>query len=112
MIGWMAAPASIVWKAAPADVYFLPGSLDTIVELQGGGIDEIQTGVDVDLKTATLQNIENVTFISKIGRIGHGSDGANVMIGGTAGDVLIGAGGNDKLDGGYGNGQAEGRRRQ
>jgi Ca2+-binding RTX toxin-like protein len=89
------------------DTYVVDDAGDSTVELAGGGIDTVQTGL-----SHTLANeIENLTLTGALLSSGTGNTLNNVITGnefanalsGLAGnDTLIGLGGDDVLDGGAG----------
>jgi Ca2+-binding RTX toxin-like protein len=90
--------ANTLTGGAGDDTYVV-GPGDTVVELNNGGIDTVQSSV-----TWTLgSNLENLTLIGTAAVNGTGNGSANVMIGNSANNVLSAAGGNDTLRGGWGN---------
>jgi len=96
------------------DVYLVDDVGDVVVELAGGGRDEVRTGLS---EYALPQNVEDLTFIG-VGRFtGRGNDlnnrivagnGGSSLFGGAGNDVLIGGAGVDQLDGGVGADRMEG----
>jgi len=80
------------------DVYIVDDSGDAIVELAGGGTDQIQASATYTL-AAELENLF-LTGSAAIG--GTGNALANYLAGNSAANVLNGAGGNDTLSGGAG----------
>lgn len=86
------------------DTYIVDNVDDSVIEdssSAAGGIDLIQSSIDV-LSTAPLgANIENLTLTgTAIFGTGNGLD--NILIGNAAGNTLDGGAGNDTLDGGDG----------
>ncbi len=68
---------------------------DIIVELAGGGTDEVKAGIDYVLP----DNVEKLTLTGDAAINGTGNDAINTLTGNAAANVLDGAGGNDKLYG-------------
>ena len=82
------------------DVYVLGASSATIVEAEGGGIDEVRTAA----ASYTLGNeLENLAFVGSGSFQGTGNALANIIVGGAGNDSLSGAAGDDSLLGGAGN---------
>ena len=80
------------------DTYVI-GSIDTVVENVGAGIDEIQIG-----STEVLgANLENLTLTGTVAIDGTGNTVNNNLTGNVAANTLTGAAGNDTLDGAAGN---------
>jgi len=85
------------------DIYHFSGfhndaAQDIIVELDGGGIDTIETDASLDLSSFT--NVENLESETNSPITLTGNNLANTIIGGSfANDTLIGGGGNDRLQG-------------
>ena len=79
------------------DTYGL-GAGDTVVELDGGGIDTISSStIDLSLNTVEMKFVENITLTGGLPLKATGNSGANVLNGATnsAPNVLFGHGGND-----------------
>ncbi|HMJ93720.1 MAG TPA: calcium-binding protein, partial [Allosphingosinicella sp.] len=81
------------------DVYIVGEAGDRVVELAGGGIDEVRAGVSHALD----DEVENLVLVGFSNIDGSGNDLANVITGNFSSNVLEGGGGNDTLDGGEGN---------
>jgi len=77
------------------DVFIFDNNVDTIVELAGGGIDLVKSGVTVTL----AGNVEKVILTGTSAVSATGNELANVLTGNGAGNVLAGGAGNDELDG-------------
>ena len=87
------------------DVYMLDSLGDRAIELRGGGIDRIETG----LSSFTLgANLENLTYLGSGTFAGSGNALANVILGGGGNDLLSGLDGNDTLRGGNGDDTLQG----
>ena len=99
------------------DVFFVDHAGDVVIEQQGGGIDEVSTGLFfsytlpdwVENLTLTAQGsqeghgnaLDNVLTATGIGQALHGSDGNDTLLGGSDGATwLFGERGNDSLVGG------------
>lgn len=79
---------------------------DVVIELAGGGTDEVKTWM---LSTTLMNEVENLTLLGPFsaptgpfGQTGIGNSLANVITGNVGNDVLEGLGGNDTLSGGLG----------
>ncbi len=93
---------------AGGDTYYVDGAGDVVIELAGGGIDTVRSGVG-----RVLGDYQENLVLTGSGAInGTGNDqanqitgnaGANLLSGARGNDVLSGAGGNDVLNGGAGN---------
>jgi trimeric autotransporter adhesin len=79
------------------DTYVANGG-DTIIELANGGIDRVESTVDITLS----DNVENLDLFGA-GLAGFGNDLKNVISGTGGDDLLDGGGGADTLIGGGGN---------
>jgi Ca2+-binding RTX toxin-like protein len=79
------------------DVYIID-SRDTIIEVQGGGIDRVEANFSYTLGS----NLENLTLTGSAAINGAGNTLNNVIIGNAAANWLGGGAGNDTLDGGRG----------
>jgi Ca2+-binding RTX toxin-like protein len=95
--------ADMLIGGAGNDTYVLPESVDTIVELAGGGSDTIETAQNIGFVFPA--EIENVTFVGVGDFIVFGNDIDNVITGGAGNDEMHGGGGNDTLNGLGGNDQ-------
>ncbi|NDC59746.1 MAG: hypothetical protein EBZ50_13175, partial [Alphaproteobacteria bacterium] len=81
------------------DIYLINNSGVTIVEVDGGGSDEVRT----TLGAYTLTNwVEKLTYTGPGAFRGVGNALDNILKGGAGADTLIGLAGADKLDGGAG----------
>ncbi|QKR99424.1 calcium-binding protein [Sphingomonas sp. CL5.1] len=91
------------------DTYIVDNPGDVVVELPGGGIDEVRTSLGSYALGANLENL-TATGSSTFTGIGNAADnvitgstlGANKLYGYDGNDTLIGGAGNDYLDGGTG----------
>ncbi|NBB47172.1 hypothetical protein GVN24_02675 [Rhizobium sp. CRIBSB] len=81
------------------DTYLLSASLNSIIELENGGVDEVIT---TDPYYTLGANLENLTFAGGSGARLTGNDGNNVLTGGNGNDVLVGTNGSDIFNGGGG----------
>ncbi len=81
------------------DVYILDAN-DTVVELEGQGIDTAQARIDSYRLSA---NVENLMYTGSGAFSGWGNELDNRITGGAGDDILRGMGGNDVIDGGTGN---------
>ncbi|HEX2648781.1 MAG TPA: calcium-binding protein [Burkholderiales bacterium] len=93
------------------DVFKVDSADDVIVEAAGatGGVDTVQSSVDVDLTLSSRANVENASLIDGAGdRTLTGTDGNNTLTGNDGNNVINGAGGNDQLLGGLGNDTLDG----
>lgn len=99
------------------DTYFVDDALDLMIELEGGGIDLVQSALDwtldPELENLILLGSENLTGTGNglnneiTGNTGAnflvGNDGADTIFGDEGDDTLRGGTGADLLDGGNGN---------
>jgi Ca2+-binding RTX toxin-like protein len=81
------------------DNYVVAATGDTIVELAGEGIDQVQSAIAVTL----VAEVENLTLTGNSALSGSGNQSDNSIVGNTAINTLEGLGGNDTLNGGGGN---------
>ena len=81
------------------DTYVVDDIGDTVVELENGGTDTVQTTVASYILDA---NVENLTFTGTGDFTGAGNGLDNVVTGGVGNDSLYGGDGNDRLVGGDG----------
>lgn len=80
------------------DLYIVD-ALDTLIELEGEGVDTVQT----TMGNFTLRaNIENMIYVGPGDFAGTGNAQNNVITGSGGNDTLAGRGGNDTLNGGAG----------
>ncbi|MCX6969329.1 MAG: calcium-binding protein [Verrucomicrobia bacterium] len=91
------------------DTYVVEGTGDVIIELAGGGIDQINSADDVILPASS--EVENILLLGILPISAAGSSTNNLITGNSADnalrgelgdDTLIGNAGNDLLDGGLG----------
>lgn len=73
-------------------------SLDTIVELAGGGVDTVEAGADYMLAA----NVESLILIGTGNLSGTGNDADNSIVGTIGNNVMDGGLGNDTMTGGQG----------
>ena len=85
---------------AANDTYITDSSLDVVVELAAGGIDQVRTTA---LAYTLPLNVENLAFIGTGNFSGTGNATGNILTGGAGNDTLNGLGGADTLTGGLGN---------
>jgi Ca2+-binding RTX toxin-like protein len=84
------------------DIYYVNTTgTPTIIELAGGGSDEIRTSV-VTFNTIMADNIERMTYTGTAAFTGTGNASDNILTGGSGNDVLFGGGGADQFFGGAG----------
>ena len=82
------------------DTYVVDSTRDSTVELAGGGVDLVQTG----LTSWTLAaEMERLVYTGSAAFKGIGNAGANILEGASGNDTLDGAGGADRLYGRAGN---------
>jgi len=90
------------------DVYLVDDAGDAVIELAGGGSDEIRTAL-ASYSLVGLDNIENLTGLGGVGQTLTGNGANNVIDGGGGSDILRGGAGNDSLKvSGIGQSSAEG----
>ena len=95
------AGADVMAGGLDDDVYVVDNEVDTALEAEGEGTDEIRTDL-ATFSLADLPNIENLTGTSGAGQALSGNSGDNIITGGAGEDVLAGLGGADVLKGGKG----------
>jgi Ca2+-binding RTX toxin-like protein len=88
--------ADFLQGGAGNDIYVIDAS-DIISDSEG--IDEIQANFSIDLNSANILSIENVTLLGTAGATVTGSAAANSIRGNSGSNLLEGAGGNDFLIG-------------
>ncbi|NOT13983.1 MAG: matrixin family metalloprotease [Methylotenera sp.] len=98
---------------AGSDKYIITDNLDTVIEVQTGGIDFVESAVTFTL-TQYLENL-TLTGITNINGSGNaynnklmGNSAKNMLWGDAGADTLIGGAGNDTLNGGAGVDRMEG----
>jgi Ca2+-binding RTX toxin-like protein len=85
---------------AGGDIYYVDNAGDVVVEVNGGGADEVRVR---NLTSYTLPDwVEKLTNIHNYLFYGTGNAIANELNGGTTVDYLYGGGGNDAIYGGAG----------
>ncbi|MEA3052857.1 MAG: hypothetical protein QOG72_1760 [Sphingomonadales bacterium] len=93
-----------VMEGGPGDdVYVVDDPGDVVLELAGGGRDEVRTALAAYLLPA---NVEVLTGTSSAGQALTGNELANVLAGGAGDDLLDGGAGDDRIDGGAGRDRA------
>ena len=93
------AGADLLVGGAGNDTYIVDDVGDTVVEMENGGTDTVQTTVASYILDA---NVENLTFTGTGDFTGAGNGLNNVITGGAGNDSLYGGDGNDRLLGGDG----------
>ncbi len=88
------------------DTYVAGLGFDTFDEAAGGGVDTIESTLDVTL--VPFANIENLVLKGSADKSGQGNDLDNVIIGNDGKNNLTGGLGNDYLDGGLGKDHLDG----
>ena len=83
------------------DTYVVDSSTDTITEVAGGGVDNIQSSVTFTI--APFANVENLSLTASSNINATGNAAVNVLSGNTGNNILDGAAGNDSINGGLGN---------
>jgi Ca2+-binding RTX toxin-like protein len=81
------------------DVYIINGAGGTVIELAGGGNDEVRTNSATHYLAA---NVERLTFTGATAFTGYGNASDNIITGGSGNDVLYGGDGADLFIGGAG----------
>lgn len=103
------AGADTMAGGAGNDTYISDNAGDTIIELPGGGIDQVNSFTDIFLPLTS--EVENIQLLGTQAASASGSDTDNLIIGNSAdnplrgeagNDTLIGGAGDDLLDGGHG----------
>ena len=77
------------------DVYVIRDLLETVVEIAGGGNDEVRATVSVTLAA----EVERLKLLGSAGLSGTGNAGANRMDGNSGANLFVGLDGNDTLNG-------------
>jgi Ca2+-binding RTX toxin-like protein len=91
---------------AGGDIYYVDNAGDVVIEVAGGGSDEVRIR---GLASYTLPDyVERLTNTTNFVFTGTGNSGSNEINGGTAADTLHGAGGHDTLNGGAGDDELHG----
>jgi len=104
------------------DTYIVDNGNDIVIELQGGGTDQVNAyvtytlGAQIENLTlmgsdaidGTGNELANIITGNSNNNILHGGDGNDTISGGDGDDTLFGDAGNDKLDGGAGDNYLDG----
>ena len=93
------AGADVLMGGAGNDVYVFDNVGDRAIELDGEGVDRVESSLTVALLAGFVENL-TLTGSAAINGAGNGLD--NVLIGNGAANQLSGGGGNDRIDGGGG----------
>jgi len=86
------------------DTYIVDHTGDVVVELDGEGVDTVQSSVSYTLSA----NVENLVLTGSASINGTGNALDNVITGNSGNNALYGLGGNDTLNGGSGNDTLDG----
>lgn len=86
------------------DTYSVDDPGDQVIELAGGGVDEVRSSITFTLGLA----VENLTLLGALAINGTGNALDNLIIGNGAANRLVGEAGADTLDGGLGADTMEG----
>ncbi|ESQ89094.1 hypothetical protein ABAC460_13575 [Asticcacaulis sp. AC460] len=81
------------------DTYYVDSAGDVVIEAEGGGVDQVVTGLSYSLGAW----VENLTLTGAADVNGNGNDRGNVLIGNDGANVLDGRQSIDTLNGGWGN---------
>jgi len=81
------------------DAFVVDSTADSIIELSGEGIDEVQSSISYTLQA----NLENLTLLGQNLINGVGNSSSNIIKGNAAANTLDGGAGADTLIGGTGN---------
>ncbi|MFL6843435.1 MAG: M10 family metallopeptidase C-terminal domain-containing protein [Allosphingosinicella sp.] len=76
------------------DIFIVDSLGDSVIELPGGGTDEIRTALAA-YSIAALANVENLTGLGNVDQSLTGNGGNNVIDGGLGADSMTGGAGND-----------------
>ncbi|HEX8644906.1 MAG TPA: M10 family metallopeptidase C-terminal domain-containing protein, partial [Allosphingosinicella sp.] len=93
------AGADAMHGGAGDDLYFADDGGDVVVELPGGGNDEVRASA---ASYALGENVETLVGTSNAGQVLSGNFQANVIRAGAGDDTIYAGGGNDALHGGAG----------
>jgi Ca2+-binding RTX toxin-like protein len=98
---------------ADGDFYVVDNALDAILELDGGGYDQVVTALQLTLgafvERLTLTGTAGLSLTgNELGNRLDGNNGANLLLGRGGDDILFAGGGNDTLQGGQGRDRMEG----
>src|SRR5207302_1545807 len=89
---------NVLTGGAGDDLYIIQTPGDTVVELPGGGMDNVQSSVSFVLPT----NVEWLTLTGSAALSATGNDLPNMIFGNSGGDTIDGGGGADSMFGGNG----------
>jgi serralysin len=81
------------------DTYVIDNIGDKVIENANEGNDTVRSSI---LLTALINNVENYIYTGASAWTFSGTDGDNLLVGGSGKDTLSGGAGNDTLDGGAG----------
>ncbi|WEJ80124.1 calcium-binding protein (plasmid) [Paracoccus versutus] len=98
------AGADMMTGGAGNDVFWIDSSDDRVIEVAGGGTDQINAsiGIDLDRSGGIYANIENVALQGTGNLNARGSAASNIMVGNAGNNILDGRDGDDSLKGGAG----------
>ncbi len=80
------------------DIYVVDDLGDTVIELDGQGVDTVQSSVSFTI----VNNIENLTLLGSGNISATGNSGANILIGNDGDNLMRGGDGDDTISGGSG----------
>lgn len=87
--------ADVMIGGSGNDIYVVDNIGDSVIELNGEGIDKVRSSVSFTLSA----NIEDLVLIDSIAINGTGNELNNNLTGNSAGNTLRGEAGNDRLNG-------------
>lgn len=92
------------------DSYVVDNAGDVVIEASGGGLDKIQSSVNINMNAAGMRNVESLTLTGTAAIAGGGNalsntiagnNANNSLSGGEGSDRIFGHGGNDFIDAGF-----------
>ncbi|MGH6614177.1 hypothetical protein [Sphingomonas sp.] len=86
-----------MYGGAGDDLYMIDNSLDRVIELDGEGIDSVQSSVSFSL--SALTSVENLTLVGTAAINATGNAGNNILGGNEAANILDGGVGVDVMQG-------------
>jgi Ca2+-binding RTX toxin-like protein len=95
------AGADVLTGRGGNDIYYVDDDGDAVVELAGGGSDEVRTALGY-YSLAYAENVETLRYVGGDAFAGWGGEGNDLLFGGAGGDTLAGGAGIDTLYGGAG----------